>query len=120
MKLGHIDMMLHVGPSFVLYALLLDPGCCLRAQFELDGQFELEKKKYACQGRHFGTQGAVQYRAGVVSRASRHLSPHCHPVPWPEKLLCLVCLLRLRVGLNVFASAQCIVCNGSNIFRNIQ
>ena len=23
--------MMHVEPSFVLYALLLDPGCCLRA-----------------------------------------------------------------------------------------
>ena len=37
--------MLHAGPSFVLYALLLDPGCCLRAHFELDGQVELEKNK---------------------------------------------------------------------------
>ena len=32
--------MLHVGPLSVLYALLIDPGCCPRAHFELDGQFE--------------------------------------------------------------------------------
>ena len=44
MKLGHIGMMLHVGPSFVLHALLLDLGCCPRAHFELDGQFESEQK----------------------------------------------------------------------------
>ena len=27
--------MMHVEPSFVLYALLLDPGCCLRARTAL-------------------------------------------------------------------------------------
>ena len=45
MKLGHVGMMLHVGPLFVLYALLLDPGCCTRAHFELDGHFQSEKTK---------------------------------------------------------------------------
>jgi hypothetical protein len=41
----HVGMMLHVGPSFVLYARLVDPGCCPKAHFELDGQFESEQKK---------------------------------------------------------------------------
>ena len=45
MKLGRVGTMLHVGPSFVLYALLLDPGWCPRAHFELDGQFVSEKKR---------------------------------------------------------------------------
>ena len=39
--------MLHVEPSFVLYALLLDLGCCLRAHTVLNGTVELiepEKK----------------------------------------------------------------------------
>ena len=45
MKLGH-NGMLHVGPSFVMYALLLDLlSCCPRAHFELDAQFESETKK---------------------------------------------------------------------------
>ena len=39
--------MMHVEPSFVLYALLLDPGCCLRAHTVLSGTVELlsQKKK---------------------------------------------------------------------------
>ena len=36
LKLGH-NSMLHVGPSFVMYALLRDQGCCPRAHFEVDG-----------------------------------------------------------------------------------
>ena len=39
---------MHVEPSFVLYALLLDPGCCLRAHTVLNrifGVVELDKKK---------------------------------------------------------------------------
>ena len=48
MKLEHVGMMLHVGPSFVLYALLLDLGCCLKAHIELDGQFGSEKEKKVC------------------------------------------------------------------------
>ena len=37
--------MMHVEPSFVLYALRLDPGCCLRAHTVLSGTVEPEKKK---------------------------------------------------------------------------
>ena len=36
--------MLHVGSSFALYTLLLDPGCCPRAHFEFDGQVESDPK----------------------------------------------------------------------------
>ena len=46
-KLENVGMMLHLGPSFVLYALLLDPGCCPRAHIEVDGQFESDQKKRA-------------------------------------------------------------------------
>ena len=44
-RLGH---MMHVEPPFVLYALHLDPGCCLRAHTVLNGTVELvepDKKK---------------------------------------------------------------------------
>ena len=37
--------MINVEPSFVLYALLLDPGCCLRAHIILIELVEPEKKK---------------------------------------------------------------------------
>ena len=37
MKLGQVGMMLHVEPSFVLYALLPDPGCCPRGLENLMG-----------------------------------------------------------------------------------
>ena len=36
--------MMHVEPSFVLYALRLDPGCCLRADTVLSGTVEPHKK----------------------------------------------------------------------------
>ena len=45
MKLEHVGAMLRMGPSFVLYALFLDLGCCPRAHIELDGQFESEEKQ---------------------------------------------------------------------------
>ena len=54
MKLGH-NGMLHAGPSFVPYALLLDPGCCPRAHFELDGQVESDKKKKLGRGTSLGS-----------------------------------------------------------------
>ena len=37
--------MINVEPSFVLYALLLDPSCCLRAHIILIKLVELEGKK---------------------------------------------------------------------------
>ena len=37
--------MINVEPSFVLYALLLDPGCCLRAHIILMKLVEPEGKK---------------------------------------------------------------------------
>ena len=37
--------MMHVEPSFVLYALLLDPGCCLRAHIILSEIVGLVKQK---------------------------------------------------------------------------
>ena len=37
--------MINVEPSFVLYALLLDPGCCLRAHIIPIGIVEPEEKE---------------------------------------------------------------------------
>ena len=47
--------MINVEPSFVLYALLLDPGCCLRAHITLFGLVEPgEKKKQKKRKRAIG------------------------------------------------------------------
>ena len=39
-----LEQMTNVEPSFVLYALLLDPGCCLRAHITLIELVEPEEK----------------------------------------------------------------------------
>ena len=54
--------MMHVEPSFVLYALLLDPGCRLRAHTVLIGTVEpveLEEKKTSVA---FGNLGSPHLR----------------------------------------------------------
>ena len=45
--------MMHVEPSFVLYALLLDPGCCLRAHTVLSGTVEPVNKQQSNTGTQF-------------------------------------------------------------------
>ena len=46
--------MTNVEPSFVLYALLLHPGCCLRAHIILIELVEPEGKKKVLKIMHLG------------------------------------------------------------------
>ena len=94
MKLGHVGMMLHVGPSFVLYALLLDPGCCPRAHFELDGQFESEKTRASILFRCFSPSPRVPN--DCLATKSKHILPRSLSVQYP---VCCNMLVQICVNL---------------------
>ena len=60
--------MMHAEPSFALYALLLDPGCCLRAHTVLSGTVDPERKKK--------TDGLPNMEWKILSLQHSCLSPH--------------------------------------------
>jgi hypothetical protein len=66
--------MTNVEPSFVLYALLLDPGCCLRAHIVLIELIEPEKKK----------ERKKEPRQGHEGKAVGTAAPPCSTpgLPW--------------------------------------
>ena len=79
MRLGHV---MHVEPSFVLYALRLDPGCCLRARTVLRRSVQpvgkknvLTRRPRACDGTLWRTAHAPM--GPPMSRGSWHIS-HIH------------------------------------------
>ena len=68
-----LEHMTNVEPSFVLYALLLDPGCCLRAHIILIELVEPEKKKLVLHPTAvcFGVIFSHELLAWLVPRVTR-------------------------------------------------
>ena len=59
--------MMHVEPSFVLYALLLDPGCCLRAHTVLIDTVEPAEPEKRSPMQSVRALVGFQARSGVCS-----------------------------------------------------
>ena len=102
-----------MGPSFVLYALLLDPGCCPRAHFELDGQFESEQKVM------FAPRPRGGRRGGSTGRRTRSTPPPPGEVHARNRSASTACYLSVLIAFSkgpVPENSPRVICESSQSF----